>query len=402
MMENNMVSLPEVVGTERDIIDGETVIKQLYADGSYGIECGNWGVEIHYPNNDVLTFAKRKDSEQAKRKDSEQAKRKDVEYYLYKEQLSDGTKRMYNEYGVKAYEKLPNGEERSWDIFFNTPYIQKEVIPGEVTRHYRLSGNYSLRGRLLPNTAFNYLAKEEFANGTEIEYYRSRTDKIKKSEKIDGIKTVFYEDGKTIESETFPNGDKIEYQDVKDKKVKKSETISGVKREYYADGVTVKREEYEKAQGEFEKGDYIEYHDSKDKKIKAIKNKGSYVTFYENGVKKSEELPNGVKKEWDSDGRITHEVRADKTVVDYKYDKDGKLVYHAVNGKEDTVKYLAMKKVAERQAEKSEKLREQKVMYTDNSGKLRPRQTVEVLKPVMKTIEMAKAMREVRKGLRRG
>ena len=122
-----MVSLPEVVGTERDIIDGETVIKQLYADGSYGIECGNWGVEIHYPNNDVLTFAKRRGSEQAKRKDSEQAKGKDVEYYLYKEQLSDGTERMYNEYGVKAYEKLPNGEERSWDIFFNTPYLQKEV-----------------------------------------------------------------------------------------------------------------------------------------------------------------------------------------------------------------------------------------------------------------------------------
>ena len=71
------------------------------------------------------------------------------------------------------------------------------------------------------------------------------------------------------------------------------------------------------------------------------------------------------------------------------------------NGKEDTVKYLAMKKVAERQSQKSEKLREQHVEYTDSNGNVRERQSVEKLKPLQKTVQMLKAMREVKKSLKR-
>ena len=374
-----MVTMPNVVGTETEVVDGKTVVKQMYADGSYGVEYGNYGLEIFYPNGDVLGFLKDKNGE----------------YYLAEETRKDGTVRRFKEHGLMYYEKLPNGEERKYDVFFSEAHIMKEVIPNEVTRHYKLSGKFSSRGRLIPGTEFNYLQKEEFANGDEIEYYRSRKGKIKKSEKVNGHKTNFYEDGVTVQSEEFPNGNVICYYDRKDAKVRMSEKLEdGVLRTYYEDGVTLKSEE-------FKNGDKIEYYNSETRKVKSSQIGEVYTTFYDNGKKETEKLPNGAKKEWDSDGRITHEVRADKTVVDYKYDENGNLIYHAVNGKEDTVKYLAMKKVAERQSQKSEKLREQHVEYTDSNGNVRERQSVEKLKPLQKTVQMLKAMREVKKSLKR-
>ena len=107
---------------------------------------------------------------------------------------------------------------------------------------------------------------------------------------------------------------------------------------------------------------------------------------------------------WNFAGNIIHEVRKDKTVVDYRYDVNGNLNYHAVNGKEDTVKYLAMKKVAARQAERSEKLRQENLaaqtLQTEQGEQLRKPQVVKKLTPTEKFTEMLKARIEVRKELR--
>ena len=89
-----MVKLPEVVGVETDVVDGKNVVKQLYADGTYGISYGSSDVEIHYPNGDVLGFLKDNQGE----------------YYLAEENRADGTVRYFNQYNVMSYEKLPNGE----------------------------------------------------------------------------------------------------------------------------------------------------------------------------------------------------------------------------------------------------------------------------------------------------
>lgn len=363
-----MVELPEVVGVETVTIDGKTVVKQKYGDGSYGIVSpsvlGGNGVEIHYPNKDVRTFYPHKEGG----------------YYLAYEKLNDGTKRGFNENGIMYYEKLPNGEERSWDIFFNKAYIRKEVIPGEPDREYHLTGKFSRRGRLIPGTEYNYLFEEKYKDGTVIQYYPSKTEKLKSYEKLpNGTERNFYPNG-NLQAEKLP-GD-------------------NVSRTYYEDGVTLSGED-------FPNGDYIQYYEGEGKRVELKKTGNIIETYHEDGVtlktRRETSRYGSIKeeKEWDKEGRIVFEHRKDGTRVDYKYDENGNLNYHAVNGVEDTVKYLAMKKVAARQAQKSEKLREQHVEYTDANGNVREKQAVEKLKPLQKTVQMLKAMREVKKSLKR-
>ncbi len=239
-----MVELPEVVGVETVTIDGKEYEKKNFADGSYGIEHGSSGIEVHYPNNDVKTFKKKNGKE----------------YYLMDEKLADGTHRVY-------------------DVFVHE------------TRTSRLIGLYHGGKGAMHRVAKHYL-----------------------------------------QSETLPNG-----------------TVN---------------------------------------------------TYYPYGKNESVKKPSGEYKKWTVRGLILQEI-TDNKVVDYKYDENGNLNYHAVNGVEDTVKYLAMKKVAARQAQKSEKLREQHVEYTDANGNVREKQAVEKLKPLQKTVQMLKAMREVKKSLKR-
>lgn len=241
--DNKMLELSKVVGIQTEVVDGKSVEKQLYEDGSYGIDLGDGKLEVHYPNKDIATFV---------------ANGKGA-YRLFEERLADGTHRQY-------------------DVFVHD------------TRTSRLVGMYN-RGR----GAMRRVAK----------HY--------------------------LKSETLPDG-----------------TVN---------------------------------------------------TYYPYGEKESVKRPDGTYNKWSVKGRLLQEVRADNTVIDYKYDGSGRVIYHAVNGKEDTIKYLAMRKVAERQAKKSEKLRAQKVEYTDANGNVKEKQVVKKLNPLQKAVQMVKAMREVKKNI---
>ena len=385
-----MVKLPEVVSVETEEVLGQTVVKQKYADGSYGIDLGYGTVEIHYPDFSVRTFG-------LKEKDGN-------DYYLKQENLIDGTVRKYNGDGIKYYEKLSNGEERTWDIFFQKAHIKKEVIPGEVTREYHLTGNYSKKCRLLPGTEYNYLLREEFANGNIVEYYADRHEKIKKSEKLeDGVVRSFYRDG-TLMAEIFQDGYEVGYYQINDKKVKKSEKLTdGTERTYYENGQLEKEKLTDGTERTYNGNGQLEKERLTD---------GTERTYYEDGIKKTEISPNGEVKEWDNKGNIIHEeylsspevttyitnrgnmayaTSRTKNVVDYKYDADGKLIYHAVNGVEDTVSYLAKQKVAAKRIEKE----------IEQEAKTGKPTILPKMNKLEKAYEMLKAKREVKKDLNR-
>ena len=117
---------------------------------------------------------------------------------------------------------------------------------------------------------------------------------------------------------------------------------------------------------------------------------GTVHTFYPNDQKESTLLPDGSFKKWNVRGAVLQEKSADGKVVDYKYDRNGKLNYHAVNGVEDTVAYLAKQRVAAKRINKETRLEAQTGKET-----ILPK-----MNKVEKAVEMFKAKREVRKSLR--
>ena len=135
-----------------------------------------------------------------------------------------------------------------------------------------------------------------------------------------------------------------------------------------------------------------------------MEDRGTRIThWYENGQKKSEDsyyyedpgintrINNGTI-EWYENGRIAH-VWLD-CGFEEKYNKEGDLTYHMTHGIEDTSKYLAIKKVAERQAEKSKKMRQK----AEIKGKTPKKAVVKKLKPLSKAIKVAIAKAEISRG----
>ncbi len=101
---------------------------------------------------------------------------------------------------------------------------------------------------------------------------------------------------------------------------------------------------------------------------------------------KGAELPKTIKYTYHKDTPSVSSVtvkQGDKT----------QFTHYDINGNDDTVKYLAIKKVAERQVEKSEKLRQQ----AEASGKQPARTVVKKLNKLQKYFEMKKAKREIGK-----
>ena len=353
-----MVKLPNVVAVETAVVNGQTVVKQMYADGSYGVDRKGSSVEIHYPNKDLRVFKKKDASD----------------YYLAEEFLADKTVRRYDSKENMVYEKLPKGVERTWKVVNDKRFLEKEIIPGEVKREYGVTGKPTRFGRngrgIIRGTEKHYLSSETFPNG---------------------LVKVYSSDGCFVK-EIFP-----------DNTWKKYDSKKRVIGECLADGTVMTYREDGKPAS----------YTSPDGKTER--------TWYWTGQIKSEKLPDGTEKEWTISGKIAHEVRKDKTVidceydregnlahqkvrkgekvVDYKYDKNGNVVYHAVNGVEDTITYLAIQKVASRQAEKATNLRAQNEADRSADDSIAPVHTVKKLNPLQKAIAMQKAMREVKKDL---
>ena len=388
-----MVKLPEVVGIERGKIDGVSVVKQMYADGSYGVDAGNGSVDMYYQDGTIRKFEKIGNDD----------------YYLSEEKLPNGEEREWDAKGNKLHEKLPNGEEREWTVVNGKVYLKEENIPGVSRKEYKVTGKRTRLGRngrsIIPGTEEHRLMAETFADGSSKEYgYGGKViaekfsdgstkeydyEGILKAERLADGTTKDYDSFGRLSAENFPDGTWKKYG-VHVSETTTSRLVGG----YHSGKGSMHRHVKHYLREEcLPNGDVKAYYHSGNVERFTSKDGKTEQTFYEDGTKKTEKLPKGSYKEWDSEGRITHEKRADATLVDYKYDDNGNVVYHAVNGKEDTVKYLAMKRVAERQAEKSEKLRKQ------NQGIENAQQTVKKLNPLQKAVEMTKAKIAVKREL---
>lgn len=145
---------------------------------------------------------------------------------------------------------------------------------------------------------------------------------------------------------------------------------------------------------------------------------GTKREFYDNGKVRHEQFPDGTKRDWHINGNNLHlkvyEHLSDGTErswyllngykavekfpdgTETRYDeKSGKITYHATKGVEDTAKYIALHKVAERQVAKSEKMRQD----AEAKGKTPEKTVVKKLSPLQKSIQMAKALKEAKKSL---
>lgn len=106
--------------------------------------------------------------------------------------------------------------------------------------------------------------------------------------------------------------------------------------------------------------------------------------------------------EYASDERILEQTKylyhSNGKILSVGKNTSGKTTYfrhYDKNGKDDTRLYLAKKKVAERQVEKSEQLREKDIEVKNADGTTRKRTTVKKLNPIMKAWKLHKALREV-------
>ncbi len=86
-----MNTLPEIIKTITETIDGKSVQKQIYADGSYGIPEED-SLKRYFPNETIQTY---------------QLSTETKEFILISEKLSDGTIRHWYDNGQLEYEVIP-------------------------------------------------------------------------------------------------------------------------------------------------------------------------------------------------------------------------------------------------------------------------------------------------------
>ncbi len=138
-----------------------------------------------------------------------------------------------------------------------------------------------------------------------------------------------------------------------------------------------------------------------DTDVVATKNEDGVVTTYDklgniikeeaDGKLRYEKLPDGTYHRYHNNGQTEIASFPDGTY--FEYNEKGEITYHETKGFPDTAKYLAIKKVAERQAEKSEKMRKQ----AEARGEKPKRIAVKKLNPIQKAIAIKKAKKELSK-----
>ncbi|MBR1915436.1 MAG: hypothetical protein IJ830_03230 [Alphaproteobacteria bacterium] len=187
------------------------------------------------------------------------------------------------------------------------------------------------------------------------------------------------------------------------------ETLEG-SRCYYDNG-QIKEER-------FSDGTRYEYFESGNL-MKEISSDGSAKEYYQSGKLRSEISSNGSFRSYYENGHISHESLRDDhcrkikisgwyengqleyekdflTDTSVQWDEKSHLISHSTNGIDDTKEYLkklAIKKVAERQVAKSEKLRKD----AQKKGEKPERIVVKKLAPIQKALEIKKAKKEILK-----
>lgn len=94
-----MNTLPQIIETNAELIDGKQVQKQIYADGTYGI-LENDTVKRYLSNKTIQTYRLSSETK---------------EFILVTEKEPDGTLRQWHDNGQLEYEVIPNKTTTRYD-----------------------------------------------------------------------------------------------------------------------------------------------------------------------------------------------------------------------------------------------------------------------------------------------
>ena len=285
----------------------------------------------------------------------------------------------YNEYGEKKHYitgKLYSGKEDGTPTYIYDVYedgvLSKKLVSDNENRQVDVkSVQFDDSGRLTSVT---------FSNGTYVQFSNWEMD-ISKSP--DGIIRKWIH-GKVFE-EIFPDGKEIRYLDGR----KYSEK--------FPDGKEIKYNSNEEINEEkFPDGRVVGY-DWHNPHIKTYEKllDGKKIWYYDGKAKKREEFPDGRIVEYTNDSKNSKKYESlPNRTEELWYNSNGYVCFHKTKGKDDTEEYLkkcAIKKIAERQAEKSLKLRK----HAKENGKGPKTIVVKKLNPIQKAIAMKKEKKRI-------
>ncbi len=297
-----MVMLPQTVSLETAEINGTKVIKQMYADGSYGIQDDNTGcVKVYYPDGKKQWFLPI-----------------DGSYKLTAEEAPDGKMTFAQKDGIVNTEHLSRTREV---IRYDDGYEFSEGWNYTVTEHltdHKVTFYDGSIYNVSVRTHDNYIDSCGFDKTSQFTELKVRLDS----------KDEYGDDTIKISSEKSFDGSGHRWNSFGEAVYIK--TVDGTEREWYDNG----RPSYEKLPDGTERG------------------------WYADGSKKFEQQANGSRKEWHLNGKLSAEILCSddkRKISEARYDETGKRTHfehYDKDGKDDTRLYLAKQKVASNQVEK--------------------------------------------------
>ena len=381
-----MVMLPQTVRLEPSVINGVKVVKQVYADGSYGIQDENTGcVKVYYQDGKKQWFLPIDDV-----------------YKLTAEEMPDGKMTFAQKDGIVKSEsekrevtKYRRVEPLDWDSWPTTEeytvsfkdykftFFDGSVYGVSVDDNHYLDNSQfiktnqfselnvdlrchdSWKGRffggevkIVSEKSFDGSEHKwegedlsEFAklsDGTERKWYK---DGILESEKLpDGTERTWYENG-NMREEYLPDGTErvwyengnLGYEKLPDGSVRTGEengegeaTLADGTKQYFVDGKISSEKLIDGTRRTYDDGvlvaEYLldnttrRFYPNGQMSEQKLPN-GSSAGWYIDGSKKFEEQPNGSRQEWHLNGNLSAEILCSKVdkhkISETRYDENG-------------------------------------------------------------------------------
>lgn len=305
--------------------------------------------------------------------------------------LPDGTEHRWMSNGIKISEKLPDGTERRW---FSDGKREYEYLPNGTKIEWYEGGKIAYAK--LPNGTEcrwdenGQKSEETFFNGLKRSWYEN--GQMKEETWPDGTYRSWYEDGQLF-NEELPNGKKTHF-------CSRAQELSVT---YPNDKVLI----YGK--------DYTMMNDGERTFVlnKTLSD-GSKITYFPRSkIIAYKSLPDGTKYGYYRNGNLKYEITskyklyvlrdgtkkyklADGKEIVLKTDKSGRVVYHSVNGVEDTKEYLARRILAAKKMYFNS-LRKSKGTVVNSDGSTRERTVAPKMSPLGKAVGMLWARRKLAK-----
>lgn len=325
-----MVEFPNPISTETKEVDGDTLVVERYADGSYS-------EKVKHNNDETVTWYKKDGKKEDYYKTSS-----DEEYRLATETLPDGTKRGFDRYENLYYESLPDGTWHEW-IYDKRNNLTQEI------KYHKDSPEKKLIDREWDAETGKPL-HEYLEDGTCRLWYAG-SGKQKYEKLSDGTSKIWNEKGVMIQ-QTSAGGVQVNWDD------NGTKLDAEMKREYHIAGSYFPPRLMKEQTNE-----YTHTWDLAGKLLHEQLSSGFERTFeyyeYPNDKIKSEKCSNGTQREWHMNGKLSSEIlfSEDGTykISEETFDVKGKRTsfkHFNKEGKEDTLLYQVKQKVAKANVEK--------------------------------------------------